>query len=90
MVKIPENAKPGPISDELLAQLIEVAEAHEACTPVSDAEATFFLFAAPSLLRELQARRRAQAGVDWMNRPTNLAEEALKKVNLTLLNGGAA
>ena len=78
MQKAPEKANPGPISDEQLKALIEVGTAHANHQPTSDAEAVFYLFATPALLQELLDRRRAQAGVDWLNRPTNVIELALR------------
>lgn len=72
-------ANPGPVPDEVLEELIKVGQAHAAGQPVSDAEATFFLFAAPELLQELLHHRHAQAGIEWNNRPTNVIELALAR-----------
>lgn len=55
------NARPAPIDDNLLAQLIQVADDARAGN-ASQAEAEWLLHTAAPLLRELAARRAAMAG----------------------------
>ncbi len=78
MENAPQEATLGSVPDAVIESMIEVSTAHANGQPVSDAEAVFYLFAGPVLLRELLDRRRAQAGVDWMNRPTNVVELAAR------------
>jgi len=85
MGNFPEMANPGPVPDEVIESMIEVASAHAAGQPTSNAEAVFLLFATPAVLQELLDRRRAMAGVAWLNKPGNVV--ALKLVKQ---NGGAA
>lgn len=85
MQNAPNMATARPISNEELKALIEVGEAHAAGQPVSNAEAVFYLFLTPALLQELLDRRHAQAGVEWMARPTNVVELAARRTGLKLV-----
>ncbi len=85
MPNAPKLANAGPITDEQLEALIEVGEAHAAGQPVSNPEAVFYLVTSPALLRELLHRRHAQAGVDWLNRPSNVVELAQARPQLRMV-----
>ena len=78
MQNAPKRATARPISNKELEALIKVGTAYADGQSVSEPEAVFYLFNTPALLRELLHRRHAQEGVEWLNRPTNVVELALR------------
>ncbi len=58
MEKHPKTDRTPPVPDEVLDSVIDIASAYAAGRHPSEAEAVFYLYATPALLRELRDLRQ--------------------------------